>query len=200
MKTASYVQTFENLFLAILSGIWRAVRILNPRPLQQHFAARPPSGVYIEIGKVFNAEMADAGQSICRVANNLIKSETNPKGIFERNQLIKVYNPQNKHFAVLYVMGAGRHGISRNAISIDYDARRALGIAKECKGEGTVELVAGPANVGDSEYFHMYTDHEKSSRNQRCVGWVITAVGLAWSAVAIVMPAFSGLIDLISQL
>jgi hypothetical protein len=199
MKAAKLITPLENALLVVLTCLWRCARIFNPRPLQEHFAARPAVNSH-NIEKVFNAEEADAGQSIIRVANNLIKSESNTKGVFERNQLVKVYNPHNKHFVMLYVMGAGSHRISRNAISIDYDARRALGIAKECKGEGLVDLQVGVANIGDSEYFHMYTDHDKSSRNNRCVGWFFTAIGLVWSAVAIVWPAIGKLGSLLSGL
>ncbi|HCF2449227.1 TPA: hypothetical protein NIA45_006928 [Pseudomonas aeruginosa] len=183
MKTAIR-NTVDTLLLGTLAGIWKVLKRFNPRPLQEYYAARTPANS-ITVERVFNATMEDAGASLCRVCNNLIKSESNPKGLFERNQLIKVFNPRNNHFAVLYVMGAGSHGIPRNGISLDYDARRALGIAKEAKSEEPVELHIGVANVGDTEYFHMYTDHDKSSRSARVLGWIMCAYGVAMTVLGV---------------
>lgn len=176
--------TFDTMLLGALSLIWGMLKRCNPRPLQEYYAARTPANS-ITVERVFNASLDDAGASLCRVCNNLIKSESNPKGLFERNQLIKVFNPRNNHFAVLYVMGAGSHGIPRNGISLDYDARRALGIAKEAKGEEPIELQIGVANVGDTEYFHMYTDHDKSSRSARVLGWIMCAYGVAMTVLGV---------------
>lgn len=181
----------DNLMLKTLAVIWRVAKKVDPRPLQEHFAAREAANS-IKIEEVFNAHREDSGLSIVRVCNNLILSEGNPKGLFKRNSLVKVYNPENQHFAVLYVMGAGQNGIARNAISLDYDARVALGISKQCKGEGLVDLRIGKANLGDTEFFHMYTDHDKSSRSARLLGWVLFAYGLVWSAIGIVESAIAG--------
>lgn len=196
MRKEQLLHVFDQVFLKVMAVLWRVVKVFDPKPLQEHFAARP-SAKAIKMARVYRAGIDDAGQSICRVSNSLIKSETNPKGLFERNQLIKIYNPANKHFVVLYVMGAGSLKISRNMVSLDYDACRNLGVTNESRNDGEVELLMGKANVGDSEYFHMYTDSDKSSRSGRVLGWIMFAYGLWIAGLEIVEQAFAAFMALL---
>jgi len=39
----------------------------------------------------------------------------------------------------------------------------------------------GEANLGDREFFHMYTDHDASSRSARALGWYLFMAGIGWS-------------------
>lgn len=196
MLKAKMMLVVDTATLAVLGFFWKLISPLDPRPIQKHFAARPPIAS-IETVKVFNAPMEDAGQSMCRLGNALIKSEGKPDGFVSRNQLVKIYNPANNHFVVLYAMGAGSHKIPRVGISLDYDARVALGITKEVKNsDGEVNLIVGPANIGDVEYFHMYLDHDKSSRSARVLGWVVFGLGVVWSCVQI----SEGLIETVAEI
>lgn len=191
---------FDAAFLEVVGAVWRLAMKLHPRPLQEWYAAREPSNG-IQISQVFRIEREDAGQSLCRLGNKWIASEKNTKGLFPRNSLVKVFNKKNGHFAVLYVMGAGgrkvdseeKKGMPFDGISLDYDACIRLGIDS---GEA-VDLVVGKANGGDSEFFHMYLDHDKSSRSARVLGWGLFAFGIAWSLVEIAQGLFAAFMHVV---
>lgn len=164
--------------LKLAGAVWKLVKVFDPRPVQEHFAARPPvNGV--TFGKVFSLPREDAGQSIVRLGWQHIKSENKNTGIVSRKKLVKIFNPANGHFVVLWAMGANEgRPLPRDAMAIDYDAKLALGISKK---EEEAELIVGEANLGDREFFHMYTDHDASSRSARALGWYLFMAGIGWS-------------------
>lgn len=169
--------------LKLASGIWKLVKVFDPRPVQEHFAARAPANG-VNFGKIYSLPREDAGQSIVRLGWQHIKSENKATGIVGRKKLVKIFNPANNHFVVLYAMGANENRpLPRDAIALDYDAKLALGISKK---EEEAALVVGEANLGDREFFHMYTDHDASSRSARALGWYLFMIGIGWSVVATV--------------
>ncbi|MBF3053099.1 hypothetical protein HKW90_01585 [Pseudomonas aeruginosa] len=172
----------DSVVLTVAGAIWKLVKVFDPRPIQEHFAARPPvNGVMFT--NVFSLPDADVGQSIVRLGWQHIQSENKPSGIVGRKKLVKVFNPANGHFVILYAMGANQgRPLKKDSVALDYDAKLALGISKE----ENVDLIVGEANLGDREYFHMYTDHDASSRSARALGWYLFMAGIGWSIAATV--------------
>jgi hypothetical protein len=181
---------FDTLFLGVMSLAWKLIKVFDPRPIQEHYARRDPANAVI-LNRVLSLPEADCGQSIVRLGNNRMKSEKNPNGIVNRNDLVKIKNPANGRFVILYAMGAGSHPIPGNGVSLDYDAKVALGIQKQEE----VDLQVGIANIADREFFNMYLDSDKSSRSARALGWHLVMAGLAWSAWSVAESAFSAVID-----
>jgi hypothetical protein len=52
--------------LKLAGAVWKLVKVFDPRPVQEHFAARPPANG-VTFGKVFSLPREDAGQSIVRL-------------------------------------------------------------------------------------------------------------------------------------
>ncbi|HHH9441253.1 TPA: hypothetical protein ACP32N_003190 [Pseudomonas aeruginosa] len=189
-KLTSFV---DSVVLSVAGALWKLVKVFDPRPIQEHFAARKPvNGV--EFTSVFSLPEADAGQSIVRLGWQHIKSENKPSGIVSRKKLVKVYNPVNGHFVILYAMGSNQdRPLKKDAVALDYDAKLALGISKE----EFVDLIVGEANLGDREYFHMYTDHDASSRSARALGWYLFMAGIGWSVAVTVEGLVTAVLKLI---
>jgi hypothetical protein len=189
---ASVVNTFDSILIASFTLFWKVIKKFDPRPMQAHFAMRDPADA-IELHRVFSLPKDDAGHSVCRLGNNRMRSEKNPKGIAVRGELVKIKNPANGRFVVLYVQGAGSHPIPGDGVALDYDAKVALGITKQEE----VDLLVGPAGVSDREYFLMYLDSDKGSRSARALGWYILIGGLMlplWTSL------FAGIGHLIGRL
>ena len=180
----------DTMFVGTMSMIWKLIKVFVPRPFQEHYARRDPANAVV-MNKVFSLPIEDCGQSIVRLGNNRMKSEKNPNGIVNRNDLVKIKNPANGKFVILYVMGAGSHPIPGNGVSLDYDAKVALGIQKI----EDVDLLVGTANIADREFFNMYLDSDKSSRSARALGWHMFMAGLAWSLWSVAESVVSAVID-----
>ena len=189
MKQA-ILSKFDAIFLGTMSLVWKLITVFDPRPIQEHYARRDPVNAVV-LNRVFSLPLEDCGQSIVRLGNNRMKSEKNPNGIVNRNDLVKIKNPANGKFVILYVMGAGSHSIPGNGVSLDYDAKVALGIQKQEE----VDLLVGTANISDREFFNMYLDSDKSSRSARALGWHMFMAGVAWSLWNVVDSVISAVID-----
>jgi hypothetical protein len=170
---ATAVKTIDTILIASFTFFWKVIKKFDPRPLQTHYAMRDPANA-VELHRVFSLPKEDAGNSICRLGNNRMRSEKNPNGLVVRGELVKIKNPANGKFVVLYAAGAGSHPIPGDGVAIDYDAKVALGITKQ----EAVDLLVGPAGVSDREYFLMYLDSDKGSRSARALGWYIFIGGL----------------------
>ncbi len=170
---ASVVNAFDSILIGSFSFLWKVLKKFDPRPLQTHFAMRDPAGA-VDLHRVFSLPKDDAGKSICRLGNNRMRSENNPNGLVARGDLVKIKNPANGKFVVLYAQGAGSHPIPGDGVAFDYDAKVALGITKQEE----VDLLVGPAGISDREYFLMYLDSDKGSRSARALGWYIFIGGL----------------------
>ncbi|WGK63367.1 hypothetical protein QAO71_17650 (plasmid) [Halopseudomonas sp. SMJS2] len=170
---AIVVNTFDSILVASFTFMWKVLKKFDPRPLQTHFAMRDPANC-IELHRVFSLPKEDAGNSTCRLGNNRMRSENNPNGLVSRGELVKIKNPANGKFVVLYASGAGSYRIPGDGVAMDYDAKVALGITKQEE----VDLLVGPAGVSDREYFLMYLDSDKGSRSARALGWYIFIGGL----------------------
>lgn len=176
MKTA-IIDMFDLAVIRVVSMVWNLMRVFDPKPFQTRYARLDPANA-VKLEKVFNLPQEDAGQGIVRLGNNRMKTEKNSKGFATRGDLVKIKNPENGKFVILYAMGAGSHPIPSNGLALDYDAKLALGIQKVEE----VDLLVGPANVADKEYFLMYLDPDKSSRSARALGWYLFIFGFAYSA------------------
>lgn len=181
---AILISQLDSLIIRLTSVVWNLIRVFDPRRLQDHFAKRDPINS-VKMVDIFSLPQEDAGQSIVRLCNNQMKSEARPNGLAGRRDLVKIKNPSNGKFVILYAMGAGSHKIPKGGVSLDYDAKLALGIQKASE----VELLVGPASIADREYFMMYLDHEVSSRSSRALGWYILIGGIVWSCASPVIDA-----------
>lgn len=181
---------FDSIFIGVMSLAWKLIKLFDPRPIQEHYARREPANAVI-LNRVFSLPQEDCGQSIVRLGNNRMRSERNPSGIVNRNDLVKIKNPANGRFVILYAMGAGSHPIPGNGVSLDYDAKVALGIQKLEE----VDLQVGIANIADREFFNMYLDSDKSSRSARALSWHLVMAGLAWSVWSVAQSTLSAVID-----
>ncbi len=182
------VNKLEIVLVGVMSLIWKAMRIFNPRPIQERFAKRDPVDA-IEINRIFRLPPDKAGQSLCLLGNNRIKSDLSKskKGIAGRGELVKIKNPENGKFVIQFVAGAGKHPIPSNGISLDYDAARILGVHNT--EEAT--LIVGPANIADVEFFHMYMDSDVSSRSARALGWYLFIGSLVYSGIDILVSVLT---------
>jgi hypothetical protein len=181
---------FDEIFLSAMSAIWKLISVFNPRPIQERYARRIPANA-VMTNRVLTLPDADSGQSIVRLGNNKMKSDKRPNGIVSRNDLVKIVNPANGRFVILYAMGAGSHPIPGNGIALDYDARVTLGVQKLEE----VDLMLGAANAADCEFFSMYLDSDKSSRSARVLGWYLFMAGFAWSCVSVAESVVTTFID-----
>lgn len=180
----------DAMFIGSMSLVWKLIKFFDPRPIQDHYARRNPANAVV-MTRVFSLPQEDCGQSIVRLGNNRMKSEKNPNGIVNRNDLVKIKNPANGKFVILYAMGAGSHAIPGNGVSLDYDAKVALGIQKQEE----VDLLVGIANIADREFFNMYLDSDKSSRSARALGWHLFMGGLVWSVWGVAESVVSVVIN-----
>lgn len=185
---AVVVNIFDSILIASFTFMWKVMKKFDPRPLQTHFAMRDPAKA-IDLHRVFSLPKEDAGNSICRLGNNRMRSENNPNGLVARGELVKIKNPANGKFVVLYAAGAGSHRIPGDGVAIDYDAKVALGVTKQEE----VDLLVGPAGVSDREFFLMYLDSDKGSRSARALGWYIFIGGL-------MLPLWTSLFAVIGNL
>jgi len=87
----------------------------------------------------------------------------------KRGDLLKVYNPANGKFVLRYAQGSGELRIRFKEIGLDYDARVELGVDIDEE----VDLQVMKANPADREFYLMYQDHSKSSRQSRALGWYL---------------------------
>ncbi len=165
----------DSVVLTVAGAIWKLVKVFDPRPIQEHFAARPPvNGVMFT--NVFSLPDADVGQSIVRLGWQHIQSENKPSGIVGRKKLVKLFNPANGHFVILYAMGANQgRPLKKDSVALDYDAKLALGISKE----ENVDLIVGEATsvTANTSTCTPTTTHqvEAPARSAGTCSWPVSA-------------------------
>ncbi|MBM5458956.1 hypothetical protein H8F21_15420 [Pseudomonas sp. P66] len=193
------VPKFDNLVLGAAKMLWKVMKVFDPRPIQEHYAARP-SVKNVAISKCFSLNKTDAEQNIARIANMHIGSSTGRgrQGLILRKGLIKVYNAENGKFVMIRAQGVptqpGEKQIPRDGIALNYDAKKALGIPKN-QEEG-LQLFIGPANVGDQEYYSMYQDPDASSRTARALGWYLAIGGVVFGLFQMALGLLEGAISM----
>ncbi|MGE8065130.1 hypothetical protein [Pseudomonas sp. NPDC089569] len=175
----------DAVVIAAAKGVWALIKMFDPYPIQHHFVARPPV-VNHTVTKLFSLKGEDAKESFARLCNYHIVSVGNMstrRGLVGRKGLIKIYNADNGKVLVIRAQGssvqAGEKGIPKDGIALNYDARKQLGIPKNQEDE--LNLVVGPANVNDSEFFFMHLDPDMSSRAARALGWYLLIAGVVYS-------------------
>jgi hypothetical protein len=116
-------------------------RILRRKPIKK-----------VEISTLWTLHKADSFQNQIRVDAGLIRSENNPKGIFRRDELVTVFNPDNNKFVCGQVRGSGStyKSMFRSTIAIDYSQRVNLGIDFDTKNHALEVWNARPFEI---EYF-----------------------------------------------
>jgi hypothetical protein len=87
----------------------------------------------VETSALWDLHKADSFKNEVRVASNLIKSDSNPKGVFRRDELVTIYNPGNGKYVSAQVRGSGStyKKMYASTIAIDYTHRVALGLPYE---------------------------------------------------------------------
>lgn len=193
---------FDAVVIAAAKGVWALIKMFDPYPVQHHFVARPPA-VNHAVTKLFSLKGDDAKQSFARLCNFHIVSVGNMstrRGLVGRKGLIKIYNADNGKVLIIRAQGssvqAGEKGIPKDGIALNYDACKLLGIPKN--QEDGLNLVVGPANANDQEYFHMYQDADLSSRTARALGWYLVIAGLVYSVSQVLFSGIEIAIGLLS--
>jgi hypothetical protein len=105
-----------------------------------------------EITDAWNLNPSDAFQNQIRVCGTLIKSHNNPNGLFRRDELVAVYNPQNKKFVCGQVRGSGSlyKDMFKTTLALDYSQRVHLAIDDSVTGHS---LELWKARSFEIEYF-----------------------------------------------
>ncbi|MDF9779203.1 hypothetical protein [Pseudomonas baetica] len=193
---------FDAVVIAAAKGVWALIKMFDPYPVQHHFVARP-SAVNHTVTKLFSLKGDDAKGSFARLCNYHIVSVGNMstrRGLVGRKGLIKIYNADNGKVLIIRAQGssvqAGEKGIPKDGIALNYDACKLLGIPKN--QEDGLNLVVGPANVNDQEYFHMYQDSDMSSRTARALGWYLLIAGMVYSVSQVLFSGIEIAIGLLS--
>jgi len=105
--------------------------------------------------RVVELPLHDQGlqNSIVRVYSARIDRTRKDAGRFRRRQPVLISNPEADTETLRFVMGAGKGGVKKNEIALDYDAVDALGI----RFTQPVELQVRPATW--LEVMRHYLDH-----------------------------------------
>jgi len=156
----------EKALVAICGLVWRFLRLLDPQRIQRYFAAKVNVTGH-SFCKVHSLSKEDAIGHVCRINNNRMKEGEG--FLAKRGDLLKVYNPANGKFVLRYAQGSGELRIRFKEIGLDYDARVELGVDIDEE----VDLQVMKANPADREFYLMYQDHSKSSRQSRALGWYL---------------------------
>jgi hypothetical protein len=184
MTTQTMQMNFvEKAIVKVCGLFWRLLRLLNPQPVQRHFATRV-NVVGQTITGLHQLKPDDAVDHICRINNNRMKEGSGFLG--KRGDLLKVYNPVNGNFVFRFAQGAGDLRMRYNDIGIDYDAKLELGVLNS----ENVDLQVMKANTADREFYLMYQDKSVSSRQSRALGWYMLIGGMV---IAIVSSASGGM-------
>ena len=184
MNKSKLISILDVVVIAAAKLIWKAMNLFDPRPVQTHYAARPPVE-HVVISKCFSLRNEDAALNIARLANFHIGSSAirASRALVGRKGLIKIYNADNGMFLMIRAQGnkvaLGERGIPKDGIGLNYDAKMALGIPKG--QEDGLNLIVGPANLADSEYYHMYFDVDASSRTARALSWYLAIAGIVYA-------------------
>jgi hypothetical protein len=191
----------DTVVIAAAKGVWALIKMFDPHPIQHHYVARPPV-VNHTMTKLFSLKGDDAVQSIARLCNyHIVSSGKSSKrvGLVGRKGLIKIYNAENGKVLIIRAQGssveAGQKGIPKDGIALNYDAIKLLGIPKN--QEDGLNLVVGPANANDTEYFNMYQDPDLSSRTARALGWYLVIAGLVYSVSQVLFGSLEFAIGLL---
>lgn len=181
----------DTVVIAAAKAVWAVIKIFDPLPIQQHYAARPPA-VSHTMTKLYTLRGDDAVQSIARLCNYHIVSsgaKSSRVGLVSRKGLIKIYNADNGKFLMIRAQGstvkAGERGIPKDGIALNYDAIKHLGIPKN--QEDGLNLLVGPANANDNEFYNLYQDPDLSSRSARALGWYLVIAGLVYSVAQVLL-------------
>lgn len=189
-NTTVQMSIAEKTVVGLCAFVWRALKLLDPQPIQRYFAGRV-NVQGVNITGIHDSAPDDAINNICRINNNRMKQGKGFLG--SRGDLIKIFNPANGKFVCRYAQGAGDLKIRYNQIGLDYNAKIELGIldAEE------VDLQVMKANPADREFYLMYQDSSVSSRHSRALGWYLLIGSLmaglltqVYGWVAILITAF----------
>lgn len=181
---AKMIHTVDVLVIAAAKLLWKVMKVFDPKPIQTHYAARPAANSVV-VTKCYSLKGEDAALNIARLCNYHIGSSSvrASKALISRKGLIKIYNTENGKFLMIRAQGnstvEGQKGIPKDGIALNYDAKKALGIPKNQELE--LNLIVGPANLADSEFYHMYLDADASSRTSRALGWYLAIAGIVWA-------------------
>lgn len=184
----------DTVVIAVVKCVWSVIKMFDPYPIHHHYVARPPA-VSHTMTKLFTLKGDDAVQSIARLCNfHIVSSGMSSKriGLVGRKGLIKVYNVDNGKVLLIRAQGgsweAGQKGIPKDGIGLNYDAIKLLGIPKN--QEDGLNLLVGPANASDTEFYNVYQDPDMSSRSARALGWYLLIAGMVYSLSQVL---FSGI-------
>lgn len=153
---------------------------------------------------------SDMGTGIIRLPNKAILTEAQPDGIVERDNYVKILNPENGMWTVGYARGSGgiysdpertTFGNGRESsrpirtigfagCGLDYDASLQLGITKSRGLVKDVDLVACKATWLEVEYFHLAIDPDRGARAGRKQNWVLYVLGLWLTFLSAVTKLF----------
>ncbi|MCU9528551.1 hypothetical protein [Pseudomonas mosselii] len=184
------IPMIDTVVIAAAKLLWKVMKVFDPRPIQEHYAARMPASS-VAISKCFSLNASDSELNIARIANMYIGSSTGRgrKGLVGRKGLIKIFNAENGKFLMIRAQGVatrpGENQIPRDGIALNYDAKKALGIPKN--QEVDLQLHIGLANVGDQEFYHMYQDPDQSSRTARALGWYLAIGGFVYGLLQLAL-------------
>ena len=108
----------------------------------------------------------DVGKSYIRVHGTLIKSLNNPKGLFKRDELITLYNPETNLFVSGYARGCGskyvkEKNFSKESVTLEYDQRQMLGISHSRR---SVNLKMWSSRGFEVNYFMGFQNDDLTSR------------------------------------
>tara|TARA_R110002124_G_scaffold128157_14_gene288668 strand:+ start:1402 stop:2091 length:690 start_codon:yes stop_codon:yes gene_type:complete len=190
MKQATQANMAEKIFLWICAVLWHAVKAFDPYMLQLHFAGRI-NVKGMQANNVYKLDEKDAMEHVCRINNNRMKDGEGC--VAKRGDLVKIVNTENGQFVMRYVQGSGEHRIRFNAVGIDYHAKLSLGIVNA----DTVDLQIVKANAADREFYLMYQDRDKSSRQSRALGWYIFLGSVLFGLVTNSIGLVTGLLKTI---